>query len=60
MPTKKAKPKTVKAAYWAIFKGTERIYTGTFKDCWEFFVRHYGRRTVSALQKDGIRIGRGR
>lgn len=55
----KAKAKPKKKHYWAIKQaGKGNVFEGTFSACWSRLVRDYGHRTVDALSKLGITIGR--
>lgn len=44
--------------YWAVYDGKSVAFEGTFKACWDWFVKNYGICKVKDLAAGGIRIAR--
>jgi hypothetical protein len=44
--------------YWAVFHQTEVMFSGTFKECWDFFVESHGNQKLKQVVDAGYRIAR--
>lgn len=55
---KSSKKTPLKKTYWAVAKGKNTLFGGSFTECWDWLVKNQGDRQLRRIAKDGIRIAR--
>lgn len=55
---KSQQPKTRAKNYWSVFHKKEVLFSGTYTECWKFFVESEGNYKLKDLVEDGYRVAR--